>query len=177
MTEMINFSRHLKTIPLLLLLTALIPAAKADNGTVLVNVVGKIISNPCKVNNGKAISVEFGTIPVNELTSATKTFPVTITCANSPSGTVELQIKGTASSFDSRALATDVTGLGVSLSHVAASSYGFLDLNTFYDVTTTFGLTSKKGTFNLTAKLTTDGTTTFSGGDFNASATLVMQMS
>lgn len=159
------------------LLILLCGQARADNTSLTVTISGTIMANACQVNQGQAITVDFGTVRVSDLASTKKTIPLTITCDEAPSGTVSFEVKGAASAFDARALATDTAGLGVNLSYVSQAGYGFLDLNTFYDVSKTFGLTSKTGSFDLTAGLTSDGTTAFAGGDFNATATLVMKIS
>lgn len=175
MTEMIK----LKGGAVALLVAAAIipwgPGPRADSDSLAINISGTITESSCSVNNNQAITVEFGTVQVAELTKASASVPVTIACDSAPSGTVSMGIEGTASTFDSLVLATDVSGLGISFEGTKQNSV--VSLNTFYDVSDEFGLTSKTGTFNLTARLISDGATTLAGGEFNASATLVLQMS
>lgn len=139
-----------------------------------VSVKVTVSEDNCRINENRSVTAEFGTVDVSKLTQATASVPVTIVCDRVPSGTVSLAIKGTPSVFDGESLKTDVPGLGVSLSSKQA---GQLDLNTFYDVSKDLGLTSKIGVVDLTARLTSDGKTELAGGEFNASATLIMQVS
>ncbi|HEC2037750.1 TPA: fimbrial protein [Klebsiella oxytoca] len=160
-----------------LVLSAVTMPSRANSDSMIVNISGSIFASTCTVNTNKPITVEFGTVQVSQLASATASVPVTIACDTTPSGTLSMEIQGTASSFDAQVLATDVPGLGIALGSKGTTQYGMLDLNTFYDVSTAFGLTSKTGSFSLSANLISDGTTTLAGGEFNASATLVLQMS
>ena len=147
--------------------------AQGANDSLTVNITGTITEAACKVNNNQAIAVEFGTVRIDQLEKATASVPVTITCDSAPQGTVQITARGDAASFDANALKTDVTGLGIQLSKGKVQ----VTPGTFYDVSSDFGLTSKTGTFSLTASLVSDGKTNLAGGEFNASATLVLQVS
>jgi type 1 fimbria pilin len=148
--------------------------AFADSATANITVTVTVTANNCRVNENQTVKAEFGTVQISELSQASASVPVTVACDQVPAGTLSMAIKGTGTSFNAQALKTDVTGLGITLTSPSSKA---LDLNTFYDVTSTFGLTGKTGTFNLTAHLTSDGKTELAGGEFNASATLVMQVS
>lgn len=148
----------------------------ADSDTLTINISGTISESSCTVNANETVSAEFGSVQTDEISSATASVPVTISCEGTPSGTVSMEIKGTTSTFNGQALATDTPGLGITLGSTGTTQYGILDLNKFYDVTSAFGLTNKTGSFTLTAYLTSDGTTKLTGGEFNAIATLVLQM-
>ncbi|HGU9824258.1 TPA: fimbrial protein [Enterobacter cancerogenus] len=139
-----------------------------------VTVTLAVTANNCRVNENGSVKAEFGTVQISELSKASTTVPVTIACDEVPKGALSMAIKGTGTSFDAQALKTDVTGLGITLTSPSSEK---LELNTYYDVTSTFGLTSKTGSFNLTANLVSDGKTELAGGEFNASATLVIQVS
>lgn len=148
--------------------------ASADSSTTNITVNVTVTANNCRVNENQTVKAEFGTVQISELSKASASVPVTVACDDVPAGTLSMAIKGTGTSFNAQALKTDVTGLGITLTSPSSKA---LNLNTFYDVTSTFGLTSKTGTFKLTAHLTSDGKTVLAGGEFNASATLVMQVS
>lgn len=148
--------------------------AMADKSLTTVTVTVTVSANNCRVNENQTVKAEFGTVQISELSKASANVPVTIACDEVPAGTLSMAIKGTGTSFNTQALKTDVAGLGITLTSPSSQA---LDLNTFYDVTSTFGLTGKTGTFKLTAHLTSDGKTELAGGEFNASATLVMQVS
>lgn len=148
--------------------------AFADISLANLTVKVTVAATNCQINGNQAVKAEFGTVQTSELSKATTTIPVTVACDEIPAGTLSMAIKGTETSFNEQALQTDVSGLGITLT---SPSSELLDLNTYYDVTNTFGLTNKTGTFNLTAHLTSDGKTDLAGGEFNASATLVMQIS
>jgi len=170
------FKRLVRVLLLCSLMTVL-GEVQADSDSLTVNISGTIVASSCSVNNGQTVSVEFGDVQVDQVYSATAQVPVSITCDSPPAGTVKMKIVGTPSSFDNQALTTDVPGLGITLSNVSATAYGALDLNTFYDVKQVFGLSSNTGSFNITAGLTTKPGVKLPGGEFNASATLVLQMS
>lgn len=146
----------------------------ADSTTTNITVTVTVSANNCRVNENQAVKAEFGTVQVSELSKASANVAVTVACDEVPAGTLSMAIKGTGTSFNAQALETDVPGLGITLTSPLSTT---LDLNTFYDVTDTFGLSSKTGSFNLTAHLASDGKTELTGGEFNASATLVMQVS
>lgn len=148
--------------------------ASADAYSANVTVTVTVMANNCRVNNNQSVKAEFGTVQISELSKSTTDVPVTIACDEVPAGTLSMAIKGTETSFNAQALQTDVPGLGITLTSPSSAS---LDLNTFYDVSDVFGLTNKTGTFKMTAHLTSDGKTELVGGEFNASATLVMQVS
>lgn len=168
-------------MPVLLagLLLAAVPGARAGTSSpsLNINISGTVVANACTVNDGNPVIVEFGNVPVNQINVTGQDISLTLTCDTPPTGTVAMEINGTASAFDAQALATDVSGLGIVLGSKGTTQYGVLDLNTFYEVDKAFGLTAKTGTFTLHASLTSDGKSQFTGGEFNASATLVMQVS
>ncbi|MBM7016680.1 fimbrial protein [Enterobacter cloacae] len=146
----------------------------AKTTTTNVTVTVTVTASNCRVNENSAVKAEFGTVQISELSKAMTSVPVTIACDEIPQGTLSMAIQGTGTSFNAQALKTNVSGLGITLTSPSSKA---LDLNTYYDVTSTFGLTGKTGTFKLAAKLVSDGKTELAGGEFNASATLVIQVS
>lgn len=173
-------TRYDRAMRLVILLSAAVSiCTKADTSSpsLNINISGTVVANACTVNDGNPVTVEFGAVPVNQIDVTSQDVQLNLTCDTPPTGTVSMEINGTASAFDTRALATDVDGLGIILGSKGSTQYGVLDLNTFYEVDKTFGLTAKTGTFTLHASLTSDGKNQFTGGEFNASATLVIQVS
>lgn len=161
------------TISLLIILYSS-HAVSGGGATTSLTVSATIIDSACHIESNSGI-VEFGVIQIDELASAKVKIPVTIACDSAPSGTVSVELKGSQSIFDANSLATDVPGLGIVFNKESTSSDS-LKLNEFYDVSSAFGLKSKVGTFYLSASLVSDGTTKINGGEFNASATLVLQV-
>lgn len=158
----------------LVILTAPVEEAFATAGATTIDVSVTVMESSCTINDGKTITVDFGSVMVNQINEATASVPITISCDEVPSGTLSMAVNGTASSFNTKALETDVSDLGITL---MSPSKDMLDLNTFYDVSNVFGLSSKVGSFNLTAHLVSNDGSTITGGAFNASATLVLQVS
>lgn len=172
MTNIFITGRRLVAIILALVLVLLSSNA---NAAANINISVTVNTVVCKINNDQPVKAEFGDVQIDKLSAAHTSFSVAITCDSEPSGTVQMSIRGTGSDFDANALKTDVPGLGVSIINPLNSEN--LELNKFYDVQQEFGLSSKVGTFTLNAGLMSDGKTTLAGGEFNASATLVLQMS
>ncbi|ELE9730704.1 fimbrial protein [Enterobacter kobei] len=169
---------NIKCTPIAIFLLALLIlmslSAQADTSMANITVTVTVAESNCRVNDNNAVKAEFGSVQISELSKASASVPVTIACDELPTSTLSMAIKGTAASFDAQALETDVPGLGITLITPSSET---LDLNTYYDVAKTFGLTGKTGSFNLTAHLTADGKTELPGGEFNAAATLVIQVS
>lgn len=75
---------------------------------------GLVEALPCTINNGGLIEVDFGdNLVIRNLDGVrySKPIPYQIDC--SAAGVVRLSIKGEPSSFDSTALQTNLTGLGI----------------------------------------------------------------
>lgn len=145
-------------------------SATLSNPSTTVKVSVKVQEVPCHINSDKEISVEFGTVLSSKLDSVAKQIPLDITCDNTPTGNVNLEVKGNSATFDSSALLTDVNELGVKF---YSSRDSLMKLNETYEVS---GLSksSAVGSFYIVAKLTKKNGATLSGGDFNSSATLVL---
>ncbi|HIF2548593.1 TPA: fimbrial protein [Salmonella enterica] len=149
--------------------------AKGDSSTSNLTVKVEVTQDNCKINNDETRVVEFGAMLIYDLDKAVQDVPIDITCDEEPQGTLSLAINGSSSTFNSRAVQTDVPGLGITFT--APESETLLDLNTYYDVSKLFGMSSKMGSFTLKAHLVRDGETQLKGGEFNASATLLWQVS
>lgn len=72
---------------------------------------------PCTINNGNQVDVDFGaTVGINNINGVNYLKPVnyTITCEKgAPDSSVMLTFSGTATDFDTSAVQTNVTGLGI----------------------------------------------------------------
>ena len=148
--------------------------AKITNSSQL-NLHGRlIVAGNCRINENQPVKVEFGTIQTDSLSAASVDVPVTIACDVVPSGTLSVSFTGTASDFNADAIQSNVAGLGVTLQTEQGE---VITPNKYYNVSEDWGLTSKTGSLTLKAGLTSDGETELPGGEFNASATLVLQVS
>ena len=158
---------------ILLTFALMLMSASASSSMADITVSVTVTASNCKINENQSVKAEFGSIQINKLTDARADVPVTISCDEEPAGTVSMAIIGTGTSFNSQALQTDVSGLGITLTSPSST---LLNLNTYYDINS-IGMTGKTGTFNLKARLVSDANTELKGGEFNATATLVIQVS
>lgn len=156
------------------LTAAVLPGhATADQSMVAVALSVTLLASNCQINNNLPVEASFESVPVNKLSQKTVSVPISIACdGDAVPVTLMMAVKADPAPFNADALGTGIGGLGITLSSPKAEK---LHLNTFYDVRKTFGLTSGTGTFNLTAHLVSDDKVKLAGGDFSASATLVLQ--
>lgn len=81
-----------------------------------ITVTAKVVVPPCVVNNGNVISVDFGDailIPQINGQNYRTTIPYTIQCDVSAPDALKLQIRGSGATFNSDALETSQSGLGI----------------------------------------------------------------
>lgn len=99
----------------LLLYVASFPAF-ADNK---VSFSGSVMDEPpCIFNEGAPVVVDFGTTVITTRIDGviySKEVAYNLVCTSPPSNTLRLQVKGTASSFDSNKLATDKPDLAIAI--------------------------------------------------------------
>lgn len=144
----------------------LLPATGgAETAEITVSVT--VVVMPCHVNGDRPVDVEFNTIEIDQLSRAKAQVPLAITCDSDPAGTLQYGVRGTAAGFDPDALATDVSGLGIRL---------FTPAGAPITPNTTWTSVDKNTQVQLDATLVSDNTITLSGGEFRATATLVLQM-
>ncbi|WP_370612201.1 fimbrial protein [Klebsiella aerogenes] len=157
--------RFLTTAVLIGVISVIAPALAAT-----VTVKGSVTQPPCTVNGGSAINVPFGddvmTTRIDGVAYKKMPLDYTIECEGDMSGAsaLEIQIKGTAASFDTTLLKTSVDGLGVK----------------FLTGSTTLVLNSGAAKFDyladqtpaIDAVLTRDPSVTLAGGAFSATATM-----
>lgn len=162
-----------------LLLSLLSPGLSAPaRGAATVNFHGTLQAVSCQINNNQPVAVEFGTVQADNLAAATASLALTVDCTGAVSSNgVSVAVTGDETGFSSQALKTSTDGLGVTLTPPTGSAIGQSPLNigTYYNMTM-LGLSSATGTVNLTAGLVSDGTTSLTGGEFTATATLVLKM-
>ena len=100
----------------------------------MVNISGTIRATPrCVLNNNETIRVGFGnTLRTEEIDGSKYKQPVkfTMDCKNLQSNTVKLQLKGAGAEYNTSALQTSISGLGLGFS-VAGAPVG---INTWFDV-------------------------------------------
>ncbi|MDX6910593.1 fimbrial protein [Hafnia paralvei] len=143
----------------------------ATSGGTPVQITGNILPAPvCKINNNQASpQVDFGsdvrTDLINGVSYRAKEVPVTVTCDRKPGGAIQFSLTGTASSFDSAALQTNVTGLGIKIYNGGKA----MDINSWGDI-------NYNEPLNLTAVPVKLAGVNLQGGDFSASGTLVMRL-
>lgn len=162
---------HLLTLGMMMLFSPVYAVAALSNPSATVKVQVKVLEVPCHINGDSDVSVEFGTVLSNKLESVSKDIPLSITCDNTPNGNVNLEVKGNPTSFDATALATDVDDLGVVFYSV---SNKLLKLNNAYNVSEISGTGENTGSFNIVGKLVKSSNGALSGGEFSASATLIL---
>ncbi|AHG19163.1 hypothetical protein Z042_05700 [Chania multitudinisentens RB-25] len=132
-----------------------------------VNIRGTvIIPPPCTINNNQTIQVDFG----NEVMTTRidgvnykQAITYSLSCDIQKSNNLKMSIQGTAATFNSALLRTDKNGLGIALYHGAQP----LNANTWFNYT----YPSKP---ELYAVLVKQSGVTLTGGEFAASATLLI---
>ncbi|WP_426763101.1 fimbrial protein [Hafnia paralvei] len=143
----------------------------SSSGGTPVKITGNILPAPvCKINNDQASpQVEFGsdvrTDLIDGVTYRAKTVPVTVTCDREPGGVIQFSLTGTASAFDTAALQTTVTGLGIKIYNGTKA----MDINSWGDI-------NYDEPLNLIAVPVKLPGITLQGGEFSASGTLVLRL-
>lgn len=85
-------------------------------GIVYINISGNVIAPPpCLINDGKMIEVNFGEVMSTRIDGVRYKEPIhyTATCQKMPTNAMKVYVTGSATGFDSNALQTNITGLGV----------------------------------------------------------------
>lgn len=153
-----------------LLLTSLLSGtalAGSTQATVTVSVT--VLAVPCHINGDKPVSVEFGDVRTDLIDGknyAVQTLPVSITCDDDPSGTIQYSLKGVASEFDADALKTDMTGLAI---RILKPDGKVLSPGSWQDA-------SRNQRLSLKVVPEKDVSMKLAGGEFHASATLAIQV-
>lgn len=141
-----------------------IPAVVSAATTVSVKVI-VVAQPPCVINNNKTIDVDFGTILRDRLDGKNYRRDVnyTLDCKDQTTNEMRLSVRGNPVTFDNSALQTNISGLGISL----VANGEKLGINDWLR----FTYPNKPA---LTAIPVINKDSPPAGGDFQASATLVV---
>lgn len=143
----------------------------ATTGGTPVQITGNILPPPvCKINNDVASpDIDFGSDVRTDLIDGkayhAKELPVKVTCDHKPGGTIQFSVTGTPSDFDSGALKTSIDGLGIKIYNGTDA----MDINSWGDI-------NYDEPLNLIAVPIKSKLVNLPGGDFSATATLVMRL-
>lgn len=164
-------ARHLKLVLTTFFFSVFLSCSvNAQSGTSNLKFHGTLTVVNCSVNgDADTPTIEFGDVRTDLIDGVkySKPLPVKITCTGDTSSLdLKYQVKGDVSTFDNKSLKTNITGLGLKVLNATGTQLG---INTW--VTTSPG-----ETLNLKVVPVKDGTTVLSGGEFNAIATLIIQM-
>lgn len=143
-----------------------------------IHIAGAIVGPNCQADT---VDVNFGEVALNTIPQvsnnsvrasgvSSKNFTVNLNCKGNVSGGVKYKFKGSTSSFNTDALATNMSGLGVVISTLNGSTKKTTIPNTWYE------FVSAAGAHQMIASLVRDPSGTFSGGDFSSSVTLEIQV-
>ncbi|WP_270655269.1 fimbrial protein [Enterobacter bugandensis] len=158
------------------------------NADATVKFHGTLQAGSCSANT---VNVEFGTVLVDKINSTstrssgavrstnsgTENFSITVACTGSVNN-VQLKLAGTPTTFSNVALATDVQGLGVIVASSDSNIKEAGGTSTAVNITPNkwYTLSNGAGTYSLMAILLKDKSTALSGGEFNATATIQLQI-
>ncbi|MBU5412427.1 fimbrial protein [Serratia ureilytica] len=146
-------------------LLVLIPMWTSAVTTVTVKVT-VVAAPPCIINDDQAIDVDFGSELLTTKIDGSnyiKTVDYTLECKDNTSNAMKMQVQGSATTFDSSALQTNMTDLGVALKANGTA----LTINNWMNFT-------YPGKPVLQAVPVKRAGSTLSGGDFVAAATLMV---
>lgn len=118
-TTVINvMARYRVAVMLCGALVVLPPAALGESNNTLVTIKVTVVAPPpCVINDDKPIEVEFGNVMTTQVDGKHYKMPVnyTLSCTDTTKNAMTMTIVGTATSFDTAALQSSKTGLGVRL--------------------------------------------------------------
>ncbi|OAT24996.1 MrfF family protein [Proteus myxofaciens ATCC 19692] len=136
-------------------------------GLVPVNITGNVVAPPpCVINKGQMVEVNFGDILSTKIDGVNYKKPINYNaeCKNMPVNALKISVVGNGSGFDTNALTTNIAGLGVRLLYQSKALNLGQEINfTYPDFPVLEAIPVK------------DNSTTLTGGDFAATATLRME--
>ena len=150
----------LATLPLLALFVG---HAKADSK---INFSGTLIAPPvCSVNGDKDTNVNFGEIRNDKVDGVqyAKDVVIDVVCDADPTGTLQMQLNGTAASYDNAAVTTNIPNLAIKLTRSGTN----VVIGTAFDITYPNPVT-------LTATPIKQAGQTLGTGAFTATATATL---
>lgn len=158
-------------LPVLLAVVLLLPSLSrgAQTGdSVMFVFTGRLMAaTPCTVNGDKLITVDFKTVAVNKVDNGqyVRDIDYSLNCPSATaSSTVRLLLRADPSSFDSRAMKTDVPALGVQVLNAGVP----ISLNAAMNI-------DPGNPPKLQAKLVKDPSGTLPARAFSATGTLVAE--
>lgn len=149
------------------------------SGESTVNFHGTLVTGICRA---EVVDVNFGNVNINRIptfgsqgggaTQAEQSFNIKVNCTGTLSGAVQLSVSGARASFSDNAIASSIADLGVMISTTdsAVSHQGIIVPDTWYT------LSRGAGEYAFVAGLVKGTNASLSGGDFNATATLTIQI-
>ncbi|EPL9180882.1 fimbrial protein [Serratia marcescens] len=145
------------------LLSALSPAVMASNSAIVTVKVTVIAPPPCTINDDRPIEVDFGDVMTTRVDGKNYRLPVnyTLSCTDSSSNAMKLQVEGVGASFDGTVLRTNKIGLGIALQR----GDGKQSINSWMN----FTYPNKPELWAIPVK---QSGTTLAGGEFSSGATM-----
>lgn len=132
-----------------------------------INISGYVIAHPpCMINDGKTVEINFGEILSTQVDGSNYKRPINYnaSCEQMPINTLNLSVDGNGTFFDENALTTNIPGLGVRILYQNKELKLGQKINfTYPDLPV------------LEAVPVRDLSTSLTGGDFSATATLRME--
>ncbi|MBU5413214.1 fimbrial protein [Serratia ureilytica] len=125
---------------------------------------------PCEFNGGQPINVDFETVGVNKIDGERykKSFAVDITCPSGFDVPFKISYVGKPSDFDTSALATNISGLGIKAKHQINGGFSDLAVGGYMD-----GVGSTKS--HVIVVPVKSPNTVLTPGVFNANASLRLE--
>ena len=140
--------------------------ARATPGIVYVTIRGVILAPPpCIINGGQKIDIDFGEVMSTRIDGTAYKMPVsyTIECDKMPSKAMKMSVEGNPASFDSQSLSTNIDGLGIAIILDGSKLPIGETVNFEYPNAPQFSVVPVR-----------DMTKALKGGDFEATATLLI---
>lgn len=159
-----------KISAVMLLVSTCLPSYAVESGATLVNFRGRVVDqNPCTINNGEQIFVEFNNVSPKTADGETikKKININVKCegANNDNG-LKMQIIGSASDYEF-VLDTSMAEMGIA----------FYVNNTVVDLHTWFTLPKPAESLLLAASpVLKEENVKLPGGEFKATATLLVSL-
>lgn len=153
-------------------------ATKAED--IPISITGEVFLTSCQVNNGKVIEVDFGDIPVTDVSNARnhKTLSIPVSCDYSQ-GTAYVKVIGAQLGSNTNVIASNITNFGIALYQGEGTSTklvlgnGFGNTTTFIGYPITNGLSgTNTGVFVITAVPFKNGNDQLEAKAFSASASM-----
>ncbi|MEL5591928.1 fimbrial protein [Serratia ureilytica] len=155
-------ANHRQIVRYLRALLVVMPLSVQAATTVTVKVT-IVAPPPCVINGNRTIEVNFGEVMTTRVDGKNYRVPVSysLSCSGQSKNAMKLQVQGTGAAFDTSALKTTKTGLGIQMQQGSSN----LALNSWLNFT-------YPNTPELWAVPVKQSGVTLSGGEFTAGATM-----